>query len=68
MDEPLPRVAVRVTPGGGPPGSTSGLTITLSERRFRDHPDDDGCVIHELSHAYLRAPVNDATTAWLIER
>ncbi len=67
MDGPLAPVTVRVAPGGGAPGSTDGLRITLSEAWFRAHPDDEGCVIHELSHAYLRAPVYDRTTAWLIE-
>ena len=64
---PLPPVAVRVAPGRGAPGSTSGHTITFSEAWFRVHPDDEGCVIHELSHAYLHAPVYDATNAWLVE-
>ncbi|MGZ8566922.1 MAG: basic secretory protein-like protein [Actinomycetota bacterium] len=67
VDGPLPQVTLRVAPGGGAPGSTSGLRITLSEAWFRAHPDDEGCVIHELSHAYLCAPVYDATNAWLIE-
>src|SRR5262245_13173962 len=63
---PLPRVRVDVTPRQGV-ASTSGTTITLHEPWFRDHPDDDGCVIHELSHAYLRAPEYSTRTAWLIE-
>lgn len=67
LQDPLPPVTVRVAPGSGAPGSTSGLRVTLSERWFRTHPDDEGCVIHELSHAYLRAPVYGAGTAWLIE-
>ena len=50
----------------GPPGVTGGLTIALSERWFREHPDDVGCVLHELSHAYMRAPDYDASTIWLI--
>ncbi len=66
LEPPLPRVTIEVHPGG-PPGVTGGLTITLSERWFREHPDDAGCVLHELTHAYMRAPDYDASTIWLIE-
>ncbi len=66
LDGPLPRVGVHVQ-HDGPPGSTSGLEITLSERWFRGHPDDAGCVLHELAHAYMNAPRYDGTTSWLIE-
>jgi hypothetical protein len=64
---PQPDVTVRVSASATVPGSTNGLTITLGERWFREHPDDDGCVLHELSHAYLRAPEYSPRTAWLIE-
>jgi Peptidase of plants and bacteria len=67
LDGPLPPVTVRVLAGQGAPGMTGGLAISLSEEWFREHPDDAGCVIHELSHAYMRAPRYDATTSWLIE-
>ena len=66
VDPPLPPVTIEVAPDG-PPGVTGGLTITLSERWFREHPDDAGCVLHELTHAYMRAPDYDASTIWLIE-
>jgi hypothetical protein len=66
VDPPLPAVTIEVVPDG-PPGVTGGLTITLSERWFREHPDDVGCVVHELTHAYMRAPDYDASTIWLIE-
>ena len=66
VDGPLPRVRIDVTPRAGV-ASTNGTTITLHEPWFREHPDDDGCVVHELSHAYLRAPEYSARTAWLIE-
>jgi hypothetical protein len=66
LDPPLPAVAIDVDPDG-PPGVTRGLTITLSERWFLEHPDDIGCVLHELTHAYMRAPVYDDSTIWLIE-
>jgi basic secretory peptidase family protein len=63
---PLPPVRLRVSPSPGV-AATAGDTITLHEPWFRSHPDDVGCVLHELSHVYLRAPVYDAETAWLIE-
>ena len=63
---PLPPVTIEVDPDG-PPGVTGGLTITLSERWFLEHPDDIGCVLHELTHAYMRAPDYDDSTIWLIE-
>ncbi|TMM21708.1 MAG: hypothetical protein E6F95_10355 [Actinobacteria bacterium] len=66
VDPPLPPVTIEVAPDG-PPGVTGGLTITLSERWFREHPDDAGCVLHELTHAYMRAPDYDASTIWVIE-
>lgn len=63
---PLPVVTIDVSPARGV-ASTWGTTITLHEPWFVAHPDDAGCVLHELSHAFLRAPIYDATTAWLIE-
>jgi hypothetical protein len=69
MGLPWPQapVTIDVSPSARAPGSTSGPRITLSERWFREHPDDGGCVLHELSHAYLRAPEYSGRTAWLIE-
>jgi Peptidase of plants and bacteria len=64
---PLPVVTIEVEPGGEVPGVTSGTVIVLGERWFAEHPDDVGCVLHELSHAYMRAPAYDADTIWLIE-
>ncbi len=61
---PPPAVPVDVTPRPGV-ASTDGTTITLHEPWFREHPDDEGCVIHELSHAYLRAPeYSGMDTSW----
>jgi hypothetical protein len=62
----LPRVVIEVDPDGAP-GVTGGRTITLSEQWLREHPDDVGCVLHELAHAYMHAPVFDDSTIWLIE-
>ena len=66
LDPPLPSVTIEVDRDGAP-GVTGGRTITLSEAWFREHPDDVGCVLHELTHAYMLAPDYDASTIWLIE-
>ncbi len=67
MAPPLPDVAIDVVPSGGGAAWTNGLTVVLNERWFAEHPDDAGCVLHELSHAYLRAPEYSERTIWLIE-
>jgi hypothetical protein len=67
VDPPLPDVVVDVVPRSSAAAWTSGLTIMLNETWFREHPDDEGAVIHELAHALMRAPVYDGSTAWLIE-
>jgi len=64
---PLPVVTIEVEPGGEVPGVTGGTTIVLGERWFAARPDDVGCVLHELAHAYMRAPAYDENTIWLIE-
>lgn len=64
---PLPEVRIDVVPSGGGAAWTNGLTVVLNERWFVEHPDDAGCVLHELSHAYLRAPEYSERTIWLIE-
>jgi hypothetical protein len=64
---PLPDVTIDVVPAGGGAAWTNGLTVVLNERWFAEHPDDAGCVLHELSHAYLRAPEYSQRTIWLIE-
>jgi hypothetical protein len=66
VDGRFPDVVIEVDPDGAP-GVTGGRTITLSERWFREHPDDIGCVLHELAHAYMLAPSYDDSTIWLIE-
>jgi len=66
LDRPLPQIDVAVSRAPGV-ASTSGTTITLHASWFAQHPDDAGCVVHELSHAYLRAPEYSERTAWLIE-
>jgi hypothetical protein len=67
LDPPLPLVLVDVVPDGGGAAWTNGLQITMNERWFSAHPDDAGCVLHELAHAYMRAPVYDEKTGWLLE-
>jgi len=67
LEPPLPPVTIEIEPGGDVPGITGGTTIWLGERWFTMHPDDAGCVLHELTHAYMRAPDSDEDTLWLIE-
>jgi hypothetical protein len=67
IDPPLPAVTIEVEPGGEVPGVTNGTTIVLGERWFAAHPDDVGCVLHELTHAFMWAPGSDEDTIWLIE-
>jgi hypothetical protein len=67
IDPPFPVVEVDVVPGGGGAAWTNGLRITMNERWFAEHPDDAGCILHELAHAYMRAPVYDGNTGWLLE-
>ncbi len=49
------------------PAATSGDAITLNRRWFREHPDDDGCVVHELVHVVMRCPRMDSSNWWVIE-
>ncbi|RYB93617.1 hypothetical protein EUA93_04135 [Nocardioides oleivorans] len=46
---------------------TGGRVIRLHEPWFAEHPDDAGCVVHELSHAYLLPRERSERTLWLIE-
>lgn len=46
---------------------TVGRFIVLHEPWFAEHPDDAGCVVHELSHAYLRPHRPPDDVVWLIE-
>lgn len=66
VDKP-PSVRIRVEPSGPGAAWTNGTEISLSYAWFAGHPDDDGGVLHELTHAIMRAPVYDATTMWLVE-
>jgi hypothetical protein len=44
---------------------TSGDTITIAADWVKQHPDDYGMVIHELTHVVQSYPGNDA--GWLVE-
>lgn len=44
-----------------------GRFIVLHEPWFAENPDDAGCVVHELSHAYLRPKRPTEETLWVIE-
>jgi hypothetical protein len=49
------------------PASTSGDVITLNRRWFREHPNDDGCIVHELVHVVMHCPRMDDSNWWMIE-
>ena len=49
------------------PAATSGDLITLNLGWFREHPDDDGCVVHELVHVVMHCPRMDGSNWWMIE-
>jgi Peptidase of plants and bacteria len=43
----------------------SGKTITIAAKWVRDHPDDEGMVVHELTHVIQSYP--DGGPGWLVE-
>src|SRR2546422_3033366 len=49
------------------PAATSGDVITLNRKWFREHPDDDGCIVHELVHVVMHCPRMDDSNWWMIE-
>lgn len=63
----FPDITVHVERLGPGAAWTSGSDVFLSARWFSEHPDDTGGVLHEFTHAIMRAPSYDATTIWLIE-
>jgi len=65
--EEIPDITVRVEHEGPGAAWTNGTQVSLSRRWFTQHPDDVGGVLHEFTHAIMRAPTYDETTIWLIE-
>jgi hypothetical protein len=65
--EELPPITIRVERNGPGAAWTSGTAVYLSKQWFTQHPDDVGGVLHEFTHAIMRAPTYDETTIWLIE-
>ena len=63
----IPLVTIHVARQGPGAAWTSGADVFLSARWFSEHPDDIGGVLHEFTHAIMRAPTYDGTTIWLIE-
>ena len=65
---PVPK-ALRLTikPNIGPPAYCAGNEITVKAEWVRDHPDDLGIVIHEMTHAVQSYPDFDAKPGWLVE-
>jgi hypothetical protein len=46
---------------------TQGATIVIASRWVRDHPDDYGMVIHELTHTVQYYPRPNRGAGWLVE-
>jgi hypothetical protein len=65
--EAIPEIAVHVERHGPGAAWTNGTDVFLSAPWFAEHPDDIGGVLHEFTHAIMRAPTYDETTIWLIE-
>lgn len=49
------------------PAYASGSTITISGEWAQKHPDDFGCVIHELTHVIQQYPNQRGKPGWLVE-
>jgi hypothetical protein len=65
--EEIPKVTIHVERHGPGAAWTNGTNVFLSARWFSEHPEDIGGVLHEFTHAVMRAPTYDETTSWLIE-
>ena len=65
--EEIPTITVHVEHHGPGAAWTNGTDVFLSKQWFTQHPDDVGGVLHEFTHAIMRAPTYDETTIWLIE-
>jgi hypothetical protein len=63
----IPEVTVHVEHHGPGAAWTSGTDVFLSKLWFTQHPEDAGGVLHEFTHAIMRAPTYDQSTTWLIE-
>jgi hypothetical protein len=49
------------------PAWASGNEITMSGKWIKEHPEDFGMVIHELTHVIQSYPDSDKTPGWLVE-
>jgi len=49
------------------PAYSSGGVITISAHWVRDHPEDLGLVVHELTHTIQAYPRSRQTPGWLVE-
>ena len=63
----VPPIEIHVERNGTAAAWTNGTDVFLNARWFAEHADDVGGVVHELTHAIMRAPVYDDSTRWLIE-
>ncbi len=56
-----------IKPKIGPPAYCDGEGITVKAEWVRDHPDDLGIVIHEMTHAVQAYPDGKDQPGWLVE-
>ena len=49
------------------PAATSGNTVSVNPNWFREHPADDGAIVHELVHVVMKCPRMDESNSWMIE-
>jgi hypothetical protein len=63
----IPEITIHVERRRSGAARTSGTEVFLSKGWFTEHPDDIGGVLHEFTHAIMRAPTYDDSTMWLIE-
>jgi hypothetical protein len=54
-------------PSQDAPAYTVNDTITISGAWIKEHPDDFGMVIHELTHVVQQYPDSSTTPGWLVE-
>jgi hypothetical protein len=47
--------------------AAGGTRITCSVKYYKDHPDDLGSIVHELTHVVQRYPRRGTRPGWLVE-
>jgi len=49
------------------PAAATGSTIIINPKWFKDHPGDEGAIVHELTHVVMHCPKMDNSNWWMIE-